>query len=140
MDAPETDLELGLADFLGNDLGGGVRIQEAVTQDLAGHLVGAAVIGFRAGLMRQEGRQATLLEVVEQLIIALTTVAVFVGDGGDVLFQALAFDEHEEAVSLKVGGRYRQGAGGANQTMGFGVKLEDGSAHGESIVRSGRNV
>jgi hypothetical protein len=90
--------------------------------------------------MRQQSSQATLFEVVEQLIIALAAVAVFFGDGSDVVFQTLAFDEHEEAVGLKVGGWYGQGAGGANQAMGFGVELERGSTHDESMVRGGRNV
>jgi hypothetical protein len=140
MDTPETDLEVRLAEFLGDDLGGGVGIQKAVAQDLANDLVGAAVRGFRTGLLRQEGGQALLLEAVQQLIIALPAAAVFFGDGGDVVCQTLALDEHQEAVGLQVGGRDGQGARGTDQTVGAGVEMERRRAHGERIVKTLGNV
>lgn len=133
LDTAQADLEGGLAQFLRDDLRGGVRVEKDITQDLTDHLVGAAVIGFRAGLLRNKASQATLFVVVEQLVIALAAVAVLLGDGADVIFQALAFDEHEEALGLKVGGRDGQSAGGANQTVSFGVELKSRSAHGERI-------
>jgi hypothetical protein len=37
-----------LAQFLGDDFGGGFRIQEAMVDDQAHDLLGAAVIGFGA--------------------------------------------------------------------------------------------
>jgi hypothetical protein len=114
MDTAEADVEMGLAKFLCNDLGGGVGVEEAVTQDLADDFFGAAIVGFGAGSFGLEGGQATLLEVVEQLIITLAAVAVFLGERDDVLFQTLTFYEHEEAVGLEVGGGDRQDAGGAN--------------------------
>ena len=91
-DAPQTDGKLGLAELLSDDLRGSLRIQKAITQDLADGLVGAAIIGPGAGLLRLECGQATLLESIEDLIVALTTVAKLLGGGGDTGLHALAFD------------------------------------------------
>jgi hypothetical protein len=114
LDAAQTDLEVGLAKFLSNDLGGSLRIQKEVAQDLADGLIGAAVIGLGAGLLRLEGGQTALLEGVEDLIVALPAAAVFLGDAGDVVVQTLAFDQHEEAGSQQVGVGDGQSAGGAS--------------------------
>ena len=51
---------------------------------------------------------------------------------GDLRLQALAFDEHEEAAGLLVGGGNGQGAGRAGELMGFGIKLED-RIHGAKL-------
>ena len=98
LDTAEADREVGLAKLLGDDLGGRVGVEEAVAQDLADRLVGAPIIGFRSGFLRLEGGETAALEGVEDLIIALTAITIFLGDGGDVGFQTFAFDQHEEAV------------------------------------------
>jgi hypothetical protein len=98
LDRTQADGKVGLVEFLGDDIGRGVWIQEQIAQDLADQLVGAAVIGFGAGLFGLEGGKAVVLKSLQQLVVALATVAIFLGDQGDVLLQALAFDEHEEAV------------------------------------------
>ena len=121
LDTPQTDGEVGLTQLLGDDFGRGLRVQKAVAQDLADGLVGAAVIGFGAGLVGTKGGEAALLEVLQDLIIALAAVAVFLGDGADVILQTLAFDEHEETVGLEIGGWDRQSADGAGETMGFRI-------------------
>jgi hypothetical protein len=41
---------------------------------------------------------------------------------------------------LQVGGQYRQGAGGAHQTLGLGVELERGRTHGERMAERRRCV
>src|SRR6476620_10755532 len=102
MDTALTDGEMGLAQLLGNDLGRSIWVEEAITQDLADDLVGAAVVGFRAGFEKLKSGQAAGLESFQELIVALTAVAVFLSDRGDVLFQALAFDEHKETMSQLV--------------------------------------
>jgi len=130
---------MGLTEFLGDDLGGGIRVQEEVTQDLANDLVGAAVIGFWAGLLGQEGREAALVEMIQELVIALAAEAVTRRDGGDVVMEALALQEHEEAVRLLVSERDRQGAGGAGELMRIRIELET-CIHGENIEREGGNV
>ena len=136
LDAAQTDLEVGLAQFLSDDLGGGIRIQKAIAQDLADGLIGAAVVGLGAGLLRSEGGQAALLEGVEDLIVALTAVAVFLGDGGDVVVQTLAFNKHEETGGQRVGVGDGQGAGGTSQLVSFGIELEQG-IHGGSLREAG---
>src|SRR5208283_6172250 len=115
---------MGLAELLGNDLGGGIGIQEAVAQDLAHGLVGAAVIGLGAGLQRREGRQAASVEIGQELVITLAAVAVFSSDGADALVQTLTFHEHKEAVGLLIGGWDGQGAGGAGELVSRRIELE----------------
>ena len=134
-DAALTEGQTRLAEFLGDDFGGGLRIQKAVAQDLSDEWVGAAVIGFGAGLFGQQGGQAALLVVGEHLVIALAAKAIFLGEVGDLSLQALAFDEHEEAAGLLVGGGHRQGAGGALEQLGVGIELEgwEGSIHRPKI-------
>ena len=136
LDAAQTDLEVGLAQFLSDDLGGGIRIQKAVAQNLADGLIGAAVVGLGASLLRLEGGQAALLEGVEDLIVALTAVAVFLGDGGDIVIQTLAFNEHEETGGQRVGAGDGQGAGGTSQLVSFRIELEKG-IHGGSLREAG---
>jgi len=136
LDAAQTDLEVGLAQFLSDDLGGGIRIQKAIAQNLADGLIGAAVVGLGASLLRLEGGQAALLEGVEDLIVALTAVAVFLGDGGDIVIQTLAFNEHEETGGQRVGVGDGQGAGGTSQLVSVRIELEKG-IHGGSLREAG---
>jgi hypothetical protein len=130
---------MGLTEFLGDDLGRGIRIQEAVAHDLEDNLLGASVIGLGAGLLGLKGLQATLLEVMQELIVSLAAVAVFLCDGGDAVLQALAFQEHEEVVGLLVGGGDGQRAGGAGELVSIGVELER-AVHGRKVVEKGRSV
>jgi hypothetical protein len=141
LDTALADLELRLAQFLGDDCGRGLGVQKAVAQDLPHGLVGAAVIGFGPGLLRLEREQAAGLEGLQELIITLAAVAVFLGEGGDVLLflQTLAFDEQEEPVSQGVGGGDGQDTGGASQLVGIGIELE-GRMHGESLQGMRVNV
>ena len=48
-DTTSADLETSLAELLGDDVDRGVRIEEAVTDDLAHKFVGTDVIAFGAG-------------------------------------------------------------------------------------------
>jgi hypothetical protein len=115
---------MGLTELLGDDVGGGIRVQEAVAHDLQDGLLGASVIGLGAGLVGLKGLQAALLEVLQELVVSLAAVAVFLRGGGDAVLQALAFHEHEEAVGQHVGGGEGQGAGGAGELVSQGVELE----------------
>ena len=124
LDTAPADGEVGLAELLGDDIGGSVGIQEAVAQDLADRLVGTPIIGFGAGLLRLEGGEATALEGIEDLIIALTAIAILLGDGSDVGIQTFAFDQHEEAVGQLVGGFNGEGAGRAGELVSLGIKLQ----------------
>ena len=114
---------MGLAQFLGDDFGGGVGIQKAVAQDLAHGLVGAPVIGFGPGLLRLKGRQAPGLIVLQKLIIARPAKPVMLGDRGDVAFQTLAFQEHEETSGLWIGSSHGQSPGWTDDLMSLGIEL-----------------
>ena len=60
-DAAQTEGEMSLAEFLGDDFRRGVGIEKAVAQDLADDLAGAAIIGFGPGLFGLQGGEAALL-------------------------------------------------------------------------------
>jgi len=78
-------------------------------------------------------------EVLEELVVALAAVAVFLGDIADIGLQALALHEHEEAMGLLVGRRDGQGAGRAGELVSCGIEMEI-SIHGEKIAGSGGGV
>jgi hypothetical protein len=94
----KADGEVGLSELLHHDLGGSIGIEEDVAQDLAHHLLGAAVVGFGSCFLGLEGRNAAVLESLQQLIITLAAAAVFFDDGDNVLLEALAFEDHEETA------------------------------------------
>ena len=73
-----------------------------------------------------------MLEGRQQLIIALAAVAVFFGHGGDILLQALAFHEHEEAAGQFIVWSDGEGAGRAGELMSGRVELES-SVHGAKV-------
>jgi len=133
-DAAQTDGEARLPEFLGDDLGRSVGIQKAIAQDLADDLIGAAIRGFWAGLLRLQGGEAAFLEGLEQLVIPLTTIAILLGDLADLSFQALAFDQHEEAAGQWVGRGDGQGASRAGELVGVGMKLE-GRIHEGKVTK-----
>ena len=114
-DGAEADGEVGLLEFLGDDLGGGVGVQEEIAQDLADGLFGAAVVGLGAGFAGQQGHGAALEVGCAQLIVAWAGEAEALSDGGGVGVQAFALDEHEEAWGEEVVGADGQGAGGAGE-------------------------
>lgn len=121
---------------MGDDLRGAIRIQKPVAQDLADDLIGAAVEGFGTGLAGEQGGQAPALEGLEELIVALTAVAIFSGDEADVAVKALALQEHEEAGGQGVSGSNGQRAAGAGQLMSIGLEVE-WSVHGKRIREAG---
>ena len=73
---------------------------------------------------------------MEDLIVTLTAVAVFLGDGGDVVVQTLTFNEHEETGGQRVGAGDGQGAGGTSQLVSVRIELEKG-IHGGSLRETG---
>jgi hypothetical protein len=137
LDAALADPELGLLELLSDDLGRSFGVQETVAQDLALDLVGAAVIGLRTGFLGLQGRQATGLVSGQELVIALAAVAVFLGNRGDLVFQTLAFHEHEETVGQLVGGSHGQGADRTGELVGLGLEFERG-IHGGKCKEGGR--
>jgi hypothetical protein len=128
-----------LPEFLSDDFGRSVGIQKAIAQDLADDLIGPAILGFGTGLPGLQGGEAALLEGFEQLVITLTTIAEFLRDGADVSFQALAFDEHEEAAGEVIGRGDGKGSGGARELVSVGMELK-GRTHEKKIPEGERVV
>jgi hypothetical protein len=133
MNTAQADGEVGLDEFLGDDLGGGLRVQEEVAQDLAHHLVGAAVMGFGSGLLGFQGPEAPGVEGGQELVVALAAKAVFLSEGRDVGLETLALHEHEEAAGQVIGGGNGQSAHGPGQLVGVGVELKS-FIHGPRIA------
>jgi hypothetical protein len=80
-----------------------------------------------------ESRNAAVVEGVEQLIIALAAVAVLLGDGSDVLLEALAFQEHEEAASQGVLWGNGESAGRTGELVGSRIEVQ-GGIHGAKLA------
>lgn len=123
-DAAQTDGETSLPQFLGDDLRRSIGIQKAIAQDLADDLIGAAIVGFGSGLLELQGGETALLEGREDLVITLAAITIFSSDRSDLGFQALAFDQHEEAAGQFIGVRDGQETGGAGESMGFWIKFK----------------
>jgi hypothetical protein len=101
--------EVTLSEFLSDDLGTGVRIQESVADDLAHEFLGAAVVGFGASLGAEKALTAFFKEESAELEIALTAETEF-GRGAINAFRAaFAFDEHGQLESDFVIIGYREG-------------------------------
>ena len=110
-----------------------------MAQDPTHGFIGPAIVGFGARFLWLKSRNAAVLEGVEQLIIALAAVAVLLGDGGDVLLEALAFQEHEETASQRVSWGDGESAGRAGELVGSRVEMNDG-LHPWRIAQGGGNV
>jgi hypothetical protein len=122
-DTTSADREAGLAELLGDDVDRGIRIEEAVTDDLANDFVGADVIAFGAGLVALKS-QASLLPIeFEQLKISLfAEIELLSGLGGTEPF-ALAFNEHGQAGDDEVIRTNGKLSGGSDDAVGRQVEL-----------------
>lgn len=76
-----------------------------MTQDLADGFVGTAIVSLGPGFVCLESWQTATLEVLEQLVIALATIAVFGGDLSDVIVETFPLHKHEEAAGGRVVGK-----------------------------------
>jgi hypothetical protein len=122
-DTTSTDHEAGLAELLGDDVDGGVGIEESVTNDLANDFVGADIVAFGAGLMALESSASLFTIEFEQLKISLLAeVELLSGLGGTEPF-AVAFNEHSQASDNEVVRKNGEFSGGADDAMGRQVKL-----------------
>lgn len=106
---------MSLGQLLGNDLSRGLRIQEAVANDLANDLVGAAVVGFGAGGFALQSESSVFLEEVEQLEVALSAITELSGGFRRAYAFALAFEEHGQFESDLIVGGHEEGTGGSRE-------------------------
>ena len=121
---------LGLLELLGDDLDAGLRVQEAVSDDLAHDFPGAAVIGFGASALALQGERALVLQPVEQLEVARLGIAELRGGLGGAQALALAFKEPGQLEGDFVIGRDEQRAGGAGE---LGLRWRGKRNHGEKV-------
>jgi len=88
-----------LADFLGDDGGGRIWIEEAAADDQTDDLIGTAVMGFRPPSFQEQALGAFLAKVSQELVITLAGEIIFLSGFGRADAFALAFDEHSEATA-----------------------------------------
>jgi len=153
-DTPSAEQEAGLAELLRNDVDRGVRIQEAVTDDLANEFVGADIIAFGAGLVAFESCASMFTIEFEQLKISLPAEAELLSGLGGAESFALAFNEHREAGDYEVIRKNREFSRRADDAVGrhlemHGLVLREkpggqrsgvGDRHPERITPGGRLV
>lgn len=130
-DAAGADGKAALAQFLGDDLDGGIRVKKAVAHDLLDDLIGAAVIGLGPALLVEERQDAASLEELAQLKIALPAETELFGRGGGAKALALSFEEHRELGEDDIRGRRAQGAAGTVEGEGM---FGDGEHTRESVA------
>ena len=112
-----------MAELLRDDLDRGIRIEEAVTDDLANDFVGADIVAFWAGFVALESCAAMFMIEFEQLKISLLAeVELLSGLGGTEPF-ALAFNEHGQSGHDEVMRRNGELSGGADDAVGRHVEL-----------------
>jgi hypothetical protein len=139
-DAAGTDDPAGLAELLGDDIGGGVRVEEAVADDLADDFVGTAVEAFGTAFLAEEGGGAAVGERLAELEVALFTEAELACGGGGAEALALAFDEHGEFAGDLVVGVEGERASSADEELTLEIDVEHrvtGSEAGEKENRWG---
>jgi hypothetical protein len=122
-DTTSADREAGLAELLRDYLDRGIRIEEAVTDDLANELVGADIVAFGAGLVAVESSASMFTIEFEQLKISLLAEVELLGGLGGAESFALAFNEHGQAGDDEVIPKNGKLSGGADDAVGGHVEL-----------------
>jgi hypothetical protein len=122
-DTTSADREAGLAELLRDDVDRGVRIEEAVTDDLTNDFVGADIVAFGAGPLALESCTTRFTIEFEELKISLLAeVELLSGLGGTEPF-ALAFNEHGQAGDDEVIRKNGELSGGADDAVRRHIKL-----------------
>jgi hypothetical protein len=122
-DTSKADRKACLAELLRDDVDCGVRIEEAVADDLANDLVGADIVVFGAGLVALESCATLFTIEFKQLKISLFAELEFLGGLGSAEPFALAFDEHGQPGDDQIVGKNGEFTGGADDTAGRDVEL-----------------
>jgi hypothetical protein len=90
------DAEVALPEFLGNDIGAGLGIQEPVADDLTNDFLGSAEVGFGSSFGAEKAQTAMLKEESSQLEIALAAETESCGHLVNVFGAAFSGDEHSQ--------------------------------------------
>lgn len=83
-----------MTEFLGNDLGGGLRVEKAVADGLADQFLTATVVGAGASLLAEQAPGSLLQEAVAQLKVTLAAEAKLGGRLIRTQRTTFAFEEH----------------------------------------------
>jgi hypothetical protein len=115
------------AELLGDDVGGGVGVEEAVADDLTDDFVGAAVEAFGTAFLAEQGGGAAVDERLTELEVALFTEAELASGccGAEAL--AFTFDEHGEFAGNLVVGAEGERASGADEELLLEIDVEHGA-------------
>ena len=123
-DTAGADRQAGLGDFLSDDVGRGIRVEEAMTNNLAHDFVGATRTGFGTPFATDEGLGALGVKELAELEIALLAEPELgCGLRGSQAL-AIAFEEHGEFDRAFVLGGDRQNASGADKGMAIQVEVQ----------------
>jgi len=93
---PFADTKATLSEFLSDDFGTGLRIQEAVTDDLTDQFLGSPVVGFGAAFGTEKSLAAFFKKEGSELEVTLTAKAEFSSGTVNAFRAAFALDEHGE--------------------------------------------
>jgi hypothetical protein len=122
-DTTNADLEAGLAEFLRDDVDRGIRIEEALADDLANDLVSADIVALWAGLVALESCASMFTIEFEQLKISLFAELELLSGLGSAEPFALTFDEHGQPGDDQVVGKNGEISGGADDAECRDVEL-----------------
>ena len=136
-DTTSADREAGLAELLRDDVGRGVWIEEAVTDDLTNDFVGADMVAFGAGLVPLESSTSMFTIEFEQLKISLLAEIELLGSLGGTEAFALALNQHGQAGDDEVICKNRELSGGADNAVGRHVELHVQVLREKARVESG---
>jgi hypothetical protein len=122
-DAADTDDPTRLVEFLGDDGGSRLGIEEALADDLTNDFVGAAVIALGAAFLAGQSGGPAFAERLAELEVSLFTEAEVAGGLERTTAMAFAVNEHGEfACHLIVGGD-RESASGTDKLVFLGIEL-----------------
>ena len=117
LNAANADGLAGLLEFLGKDVGGGVGVEKANTEQLTEGLVRATRAALGAGLMAEQSGAAVFLEGLAELVVTPSAEAEQVRGLGGSEVGAFAEDEHQKFVGEFIVGVEGQRASGPVQLV-----------------------
>src|SRR5271166_4168179 len=122
---------VGLLELLRDDLGRSIRIQKAMTNDLAHHLFGAPIVGPWPARFALQSERALSFKLFQQLKIALFGVTEFTSGLSGTQSLTLAFEKHGQLAGnlIIVGQEDRTGM--ADELCGRIEELEHGRQNGD---------
>ena len=119
-----------LPDFLSDDGGGTIRVQESTTDGQADNLVGAAVIGLGSWGLQQQTLGTLLVKGGQDLVIAWAGELIFLSGLGRAEALALPFDEHGQAAADLVVIGHQEGAASSCEAE---LIVAEANIHGKRV-------